>query len=118
MALLEVEINGHKEYIEAAVTDLNGTDMFLGYNWLVKHNPKVNWKEDKIWFIKYTRLYRTKHQDIKFRTKWAQTTDNQDNRQQKIGKELDPTNLEDLPEYIWLFTHLFNKKKFEKLLEW
>ena len=35
----------------------------------------------------------------------------------KIGKELDTTNPEDLPEYIWPFTYLFNKKKFEKLLE-
>jgi len=26
-------------------------------------------------------------------------------------------NPEDLPEYIWPFTHLFNKKKFEKLPE-
>jgi len=26
-------------------------------------------------------------------------------------------NSEDLPEYIWPFTHLFNKKKFEKLPE-
>ena len=43
--------------------------------------------------------------------------ENQDNRQQEIGKELDPTNSEDSPEYIWPFTHLFNKKKFEKLLE-
>jgi len=42
MASLKVEINGHKEYIKAAVTDLNGTDMFLGHNWLVKHNPEVN----------------------------------------------------------------------------
>jgi len=36
---------------------------------------------------------------------------------QEIGKEPDPMNLEDLPEYIWSFTHLFSKKKFEKLLE-
>jgi len=35
----------------------------------------------------------------------------------KIGKEPDKTNLEDLPEYIQPFTHLFNKKKFEKLPE-
>jgi len=41
-APLEVEIDGHKEQIDAAVTDLNGTDMFLGYNWLVKHNPEVD----------------------------------------------------------------------------
>ena len=26
-------------------------------------------------------------------------------------------NSEDLPEYIWFFTHLFNKKKFEKIPE-
>jgi len=43
--LLEVEINGHKEQINAVVTDLNGTDMFLGYDWLVKHNPEVNWSK-------------------------------------------------------------------------
>jgi len=35
---------------------------------------------------------------------------------QKISKEFNPTNPEDLSEYIWLFTHLFNKK-FEKLPE-
>jgi len=40
---LEVEINGHKEQIYAVVMDLNGMDMFLGYDWLVKHNPEVNW---------------------------------------------------------------------------
>ena len=41
---LEIEINKHKEQLEAVVTDLNGTDMdmFLGYNWLIKHNPEVN----------------------------------------------------------------------------
>ena len=42
VAPLEIEINDHKEQLEAAITDLNGTDMFLGYNWLVKHNPEVN----------------------------------------------------------------------------
>ena len=35
----------------------------------------------------------------------------------EISKEPDNTNPEDLPEYTWPFTHLFNKKKFKKLLE-
>ena len=43
--------------------------------------------------------------------------ENQDNKQQKIGKEPDLMNTEDLLKYIWPFTHLFNKKKFKKLLE-
>ena len=42
VAFLEIKINGHKEQLEIAVTDLNGIDMFLGHNWLVKHNPEVN----------------------------------------------------------------------------
>ena len=35
----------------------------------------------------------------------------------EIGKGLDRINPENLPKYIQPFTHLFNKKKFEKLLE-
>ena len=30
--LLELEINGHKEHIDAAVTNLNSMDMFLRYD--------------------------------------------------------------------------------------
>ena len=41
--LLEVEINGYKEYINPAVIDLNNMDIFLGYNQLIKHNLEVNW---------------------------------------------------------------------------
>ena len=42
-APLEVEINRHKKQINVAVMDLNGIDIFLGYDWSVKHNPEVNW---------------------------------------------------------------------------
>ena len=38
IAPLEIEINGHKEQLEVAIMDLDGTDMFLGHDWLVKHN--------------------------------------------------------------------------------
>ena len=61
---LEVEINGYKEYLKAAVTDLNSTDMFLGHNWLVKHNPEVNWKNGKIKFTRCPGSYKMKYQDI------------------------------------------------------
>jgi len=58
-----------------------------------------------------------KHKDIRFKTRRikAMNTTEQDNG--KIGKEPDKTNSEDLLEYIRPFTHLFNKKKFKKLLE-
>jgi len=42
VAPLEIEINGYKEILEAVVMDLDRTDMLLGHDWLVKHNPEVN----------------------------------------------------------------------------
>ena len=88
---------------------------------MVKHNPEVNWKNGVIKFTRCPENCTMKHQDIQFnarRTKTTETTDTtkeQDNGE--IGKEPDKTNPEDLPEYIRPFTHLFNKKKFEKLPE-
>ena len=46
-----------------------------------------------------------------------ETKDNQEQDNGEIGKEPDKMNPEDLLGYIQLFTHLFNKKKFEKLPE-
>ena len=60
------------------------------------------------------------HKDIRFnsrRTKNTETKDNQEQDNGEIRKEPDKMNPEDLLEYIRPFTYLFNKKKFEKLLE-
>ena len=51
--LLELEINRHIEKIDIVVTDLNSINMFLGYNWLIKYNPEVNWGKGTIQFIRY-----------------------------------------------------------------
>ena len=58
-----------------------------------------------------------KHKDIQFNTRRQIAMDKTEQNNSKIGKEPNKTNPEDLPEYIWPFTHLFNKKKFEKLPE-
>ena len=61
-----------------------------------------------------------KYKDIRFktkRTKAKETTETIEQDNSEIGKEPDRTNSEDLPEYIQPFMYLFNKKKFEKLLE-
>ena len=99
-APLEIEINSHKKQLEAAVTDLNGMDMFLGHNWLIKHNPEVNWKNRTIKFTKYPGSCTMKHQDIRFKTRRTQAMETiiQDNGE--IRKELDKTNPEDLLDYI------------------
>jgi len=114
---LEIEINGHKEQLEAAVTDLNRTDMFLGHDWLVKHNIEVNWKNSTIRFTRYLESCTLKHEDIRFKTRRTKAIETTEQNNGKIDKEPDRTNPEDLPEYIQPFMHLFNKKKFKKLPE-
>ena len=69
VALLEVEINRHKEQLEAAVIDLNSMDMFLGHNWLIKHNPEVNWKNRTMKFTRCLGSCTMKYQDIVFKTR-------------------------------------------------
>ena len=72
MVPLEVEINGYKKQLEAVVTGLNRMDMFLGHDWLVKHNPEVNWKNGTIKFTRCLGSCRIKYQDIEFKTRRTQ----------------------------------------------
>ena len=84
-----------------AVTDLNGIDMFLGYDWLVKHNPEVDWNKEIIKFTRCPRTCKINHQDILFTLRNQRTQATEDNKgQQEIEKEPDPMNPENLPDYI------------------
>jgi len=58
-----------------------------------------------------------KHKDIWFNTRRQMAMDKTEQDNGEIGKEPDKTNPKNLLDYIWPFTYLFNKKKFEKLLE-
>jgi len=69
VASLEVGINRHKETLKVAVTDLDGTDMFLGHDWLVKHNPEVNWKNNTITFTRCPGNCTMTHKDIRFNSR-------------------------------------------------
>ena len=97
---LKVDFNRYKKYLKVVVIDLNSTDMFLRHDWLVKHNPEVNWKDSKIKFTRYLGLYRMKHQDIEFKTQRIQTIEILNKNKSDIGKKPDLMNLEDLLDYI------------------
>ena len=61
--------------------------------------------------------YTMKHKDIRFKTRRTKAMEITEQDNGEISKVLDNINPEDLPDYIQSFTHLFNKKKFEKLPE-
>jgi len=41
-------IGDHQELIQLSVTNLGNHDLFLGYDWLQKHNPSINWRDSLI----------------------------------------------------------------------
>jgi len=76
--------------------------MFLEHDWLVKHNPEVDWNKGIIQFMWCPRICKMNHQDIFFtpRNQRTMAMDNDNKGQQEIGKEPDLMNPEELPEYI------------------
>ena len=47
---IRIKIQEHEEYIDLAVTNLGDTDLYLGYEWLIRHNPTVDWIQRSITF--------------------------------------------------------------------
>ncbi len=43
-------IKGHAERIDLVVTNLGKKDIYLGHDWLKRHNPSVNWKTQSLLF--------------------------------------------------------------------
>ena len=44
MVTLTLKIHEHKERITLFITDLGKDEIFLGFDWLEKHNPEIDWK--------------------------------------------------------------------------
>ena len=100
VASLEIEVNSYKEQLEVAVIDLNRMDMFLGHDWLVKHNPEVNWKNRAIKFMRYLESCTMKYKDIRFKIRRTKTIEIIEQNNEEISKEPDNINPEDLLDYI------------------
>ncbi len=45
-----LKIRDHVEQIDLAITELGDRQIFLGHDWLARHNPLVNWKTGKLTF--------------------------------------------------------------------
>ena len=45
---LILSYQGHKEHTVYEVCDLGKYNLIIGYTWLHKHNPEVNWERGKV----------------------------------------------------------------------
>jgi len=48
--LLAMKTNGHQEVVTFYVSDLGHDDIILGYTWLRKHNPRMDWRTQDVQF--------------------------------------------------------------------
>jgi len=48
VAEMNMTIGNYQELIQLSVTNLGNHDLFLGYDWLQKHNLTINWKDSSI----------------------------------------------------------------------
>ena len=55
---ITMEYLGHREELIAEVTNLGKNSLILGYTWLQKHNPTIDWQTG---MIKFTRCPRSCH---------------------------------------------------------
>ena len=108
---ITLEAGGYTEQINVVVSGITETDIFLGYDWLEKHNPEIDWKKGTINFTRYSKNCYLAGQTTLFNN-WQALIHTDEPTE---DKEPDKTGELDLPKYIQLFTHLFNKKKFEAL---
>ncbi len=51
-AELRIIIGDHAEHIDLAITDIKDRDIFLGHDWLLRHNPLINWQMGKMTFAR------------------------------------------------------------------
>ena len=47
---LRLTIQDHSEKITLAVSNLGRSDVFIGHEWLKKHNPTIDWKDSTLAF--------------------------------------------------------------------
>ncbi|SJL13786.1 uncharacterized protein ARMOST_17234 [Armillaria ostoyae] len=47
---VRLTIGNHEERIDLAVTDLGSKDLYLGHDWLKRHNPVINWETGTVIF--------------------------------------------------------------------
>jgi hypothetical protein len=47
---IKTKIQDHKEILELTVSNIGKKDVFIGHDWLMHHNPEMDWKNNQIKF--------------------------------------------------------------------
>ncbi|KAF8644086.1 hypothetical protein AX16_008700 [Volvariella volvacea WC 439] len=116
-------IGDHHELIDLAITDLGQTSLFIGYDWLRRHNPDINWETGQIDFNRCPTecdpnrqlRYLDSHQEV---LPYPEYEANNQGYEVTYLRSLktQPVNTE-LPTHLQEYADVFSKEEFEQLPE-
>ena len=104
---MELFVKEHSEIICLAVTTLVFSNIFLGYDWLTKHNPKINWGQGTVSFTKCSNSCSMSFEKIETYS---------DVLEYLRRTKDDSTPVFTIPSYLEEYKDVFSKESFEQLL--
>ena len=101
---------GHCEKAVFEVCDLGKSNIIIGFTWLKKHNPEINWKTGNVQFTRCPqectitiREYKKKHANaFKYRASIEEVDD--DVKESEIEDDVDVETEEDI--YLWVLEYI------------
>jgi hypothetical protein len=103
VAKVTLQLGDHQEQMEALILDIRRNDMLLGQDWLMVHNPSIDWTNRRVVFDRCLAKCQPRKKEVS--VKKAEPPELDENGVSKGLK----------PKYINDYTHMFKKKNFDKL---
>ncbi|KAF8664857.1 hypothetical protein AX16_000670, partial [Volvariella volvacea WC 439] len=107
---VEMQIGNHCETIDLAVVNLGSTNVFIGFEWLIKHNPMIDWQTGDIILERCPESYIYYTNDDKPLPYLSHMYLHENN--------IKPINLSpEMPKYVRPYVDVFSEQDFEMLPE-
>ena len=106
---MELFVKEHSEIICLTVTTLVFSNIFLGYDWLTKHNSEIDWEQGTVSFTKCSDSCSMSFEEIEAYPdvpEYLRRTNN------------NPTLVFTIPSYLEKYKDVFSKESFEQLLQY
>jgi hypothetical protein len=98
-----LQLGDHQEQMEALILDIGRNDMLLGQDWLMVHNPSIDWTNRQVVFDRCPVKCQPSKKEVS-----VKKTEQLELDENGVSKGLKP-------QYIDTYAHMFEKKNFDKL---
>jgi hypothetical protein len=103
VAKVTLQLGDHQEQMEVLILDIGWNDMLLGQDWLMVHNPSIDWTNRRVVFDRCLVKCQPSKKEVN-----VKKTEQLELDENGVSKGLKP-------QYIDTYAHMFEKKNFDKL---